>query len=109
MLTFGANAAFGSIAQPDKHPLRLTVRDGVSWLVETDTAKLADVIGKMTSKPDFLLASKPRRSGHVAQGAAAMPSGATTQAATVPETHWSMWSWATRPALRRPTAATAAR
>ena len=83
VLTFGASAAFGSIAQPDKHPLRLTVRDGVSWLVETDTAKLADVIGKMSSKPDFLLASKPRRSGLVAQGAAAMPSGATMQAATV--------------------------
>jgi hypothetical protein len=83
VLTFGANAAFGSIAQPDKHPLRLTVRDGVSWLVETDPTRLADVIGKMTSKPDFLLASKPRRSAIVAQGAAAMPSGATTQAATV--------------------------
>jgi hypothetical protein len=82
VLTFGANAAFGSIAQPDKHPLRLTVRDGVSWLVETDTAKLAGVIGKMTSKPDFLLASKPRHSGLAAQGAAAKPSGATTQAAT---------------------------
>jgi hypothetical protein len=83
VLTFGATAAFGSIAQPDKHPLRLTVRDGVSWLVETDTAKLADVIGKMTRKPDFLLASRPRRSGLAAQGAAAMPSAATTQAATV--------------------------
>ena len=83
VLTFGANAAFGSIAQPDKHPLRLTVRDGVSWLVETDPAKLADVIGKVTSKPDFMLASRPRRSSIVAQGAAAMPSGATMQAATV--------------------------
>ena len=82
VLTFGANAAFGSIAQPDKHPLRLTVRDGVSWLVETDPAKLAGVIGKMASKPDFMLASKPRQSGVVAQGAAAMPSGATIQAAT---------------------------
>ncbi len=81
VLTFGANAAFGSIAQRDKHPLRLTVRDGVSWLVETDPAKLAGVIGKMTSKPDFMLASKPRRSGIFAQGAAAMPSGATMQAA----------------------------
>ena len=83
VLTFGATAAFGSIAQPDKHPLRLTIRDGVSWLVETDTAKLADVIGKMTRKPDFLLASRPRRSGLAAQGAAGMPSAATTQAATV--------------------------
>lgn len=83
VLTFGANAAFGSIAQPDKHPLRLTVRDGVSWLVETNTAKLADVVGKMASKPDFLLATKPGRSGISAQGAAAMPGGVTAQPATV--------------------------
>jgi hypothetical protein len=84
VLTFGATAAFGSIAQPDKHPLRLTVSSGVSWLVETDTAKLASVIGKMSSKPDFLLASKPRPGGVAAQGAAAKPSGATTQAAGNP-------------------------
>ena len=108
VLTFGANAAFGSIAQPDKHSLRLTVRDGVSWLVETDTARLAGVIGKMTSKPDFMLASKPRHSGIVAQGAAAMPGGAP-QAAPRPGTPWSTWSWATRPVLRRPMAVTAVR
>ena len=36
IITFGEHAAFGSIAQPGKLPLRLTVRDGVSWLVETD-------------------------------------------------------------------------
>ena len=82
VLTFGANAAFGSIAQPDKHPLRLTVRNGVSWLVETNTAKLADVVDKMASKPDFLLASKPARSGVGAQSAAAMPGGVTAQSAT---------------------------
>jgi peptidyl-Asp metalloendopeptidase len=82
VLTFGANAAFGSIAQPDKHPLRLTVRDGVSWLVETNTAKLADVVSRMASKPDFLLAAKPGRSGISAQGAAAMPGGVTAQPAT---------------------------
>jgi hypothetical protein len=81
VLTFGANAVFGSIAQPDKHPLRLTVRDGVSWLVETNTAKLVDVIGKLTSKPDFLLATRPGRSGIAAQSAAAIPSAATAQAA----------------------------
>jgi hypothetical protein len=86
VLTFGADAAFGSIAQPDKHPLRLTVRDGVSWLVETDTAKLADVIGKITSKPDFLLASRPRRSGFLARPGASASVDATGQTATATAT-----------------------
>lgn len=81
VLTFGANAAFGSIAQPGKHPLRFTVRDGVGWLVETNTTKLADVIDKITSKPDFLLASRPGRSGVAAKSAAASPGGTTTSSA----------------------------
>jgi hypothetical protein len=50
-------------------------------LVETDPARLADVIGKMTSKPDFMLASRPRRRGIVAQGAAELPSGPPQAAA----------------------------
>ena len=36
IVTFGERAAFGSIAQPGKAPLKLTIRDGVAWLVETD-------------------------------------------------------------------------
>jgi hypothetical protein len=62
ILTFGPHAAFGSIAQPGKPPLRLTVRNGVSWLVETDPAKLAGIINAAThpTKPDF---SIPPKSG----------------------------------------------
>lgn len=36
ILTFGDRATFGSIARPGRSPLELTVRDGVSWLVEVD-------------------------------------------------------------------------
>jgi hypothetical protein len=55
ILTFGAEAAFGSIAQPGQRPLRLTVRDGDSWLVETDGAKLSasDDPVAHPHKPDF--------------------------------------------------------
>lgn len=55
ILTFGAHAAFGSIAQPGKPPLRLTVRNGVSWLVETDPTKVAGIINAATrpQRPDY--------------------------------------------------------
>lgn len=44
ILTFGDQATFGLIDQPGKPALRLTVRDGTSWLVATDPDMLA-VIG----------------------------------------------------------------
>ena len=55
ILTFGPHAAFGSIAQPDGLPLRLTVRNGVSWVVETDPRKVASIRNAATtpSRPDF--------------------------------------------------------
>jgi hypothetical protein len=55
ILTFGAEAAFGSIAQGSKPPLRLTVRDGASWLVETDPAKVARIVNAATrpQRPDY--------------------------------------------------------
>ena len=62
ILTFGAEAAFGSIARPGKLPLRLTVRDGVSWLVETDPAKVAAIVNAATRprKRDYhLVPSSP--------------------------------------------------
>jgi hypothetical protein len=68
ILTFGATAAFGSIAQPDKRPLRFVIRDGASWLVETDASKLAGIIGKVTDKPDFMVVPKPRTGGGGATG-----------------------------------------
>ncbi|WP_159017366.1 reprolysin-like metallopeptidase [Cognatiluteimonas profundi] len=60
ILTFGAHAAFGSIAQPGKPPLRLTVRNGVSWLVETDPSKVAGIINAATrpQRPDYRIPPK---------------------------------------------------
>ncbi len=60
ILTFGAHAAFGSIAQPGKPPLRLTVRNGVSWLVETDPTKVAGIINAATrpQRPDYRIPPK---------------------------------------------------
>ena len=59
VLTFGAQAAFGNIGQPNALPLRMTVRDGHGWLVATDAAKLAKVIGDVTAQQDFLLPPPP--------------------------------------------------
>ncbi|SDW23965.1 Nucleoid-associated protein YgaU, contains BON and LysM domains [Lysobacter enzymogenes] len=41
ILTFGERAVFGVIDQPGKPALKLTMRDGASWLVETDPVRLA--------------------------------------------------------------------
>lgn len=41
IITFGERAAFGSIDQAGKPALKLTMRDGKTWLVETDPVKLA--------------------------------------------------------------------
>jgi hypothetical protein len=58
IITFGPKAAFGTIAQPGREPLRLTIRDGVSWLVETDPRQIAALanVGSRPAKPDFLVA-----------------------------------------------------
>lgn len=63
LITFGAKAAFGSIGQTGKPPLRLTIRDGVSWLVETDAAAVARIDNTATRPraPDFLIPPKTER------------------------------------------------
>lgn len=61
ILTFGERAAFGTIAQHDgKAPLKLTIRDGVAWLVETDRSKVALIDNPATrpKNPDFLIPPK---------------------------------------------------
>lgn len=57
IVTFGAGAVFGSIAQPGQPSLKLAMEDGASWLVETDAAALAaqsQASGRY-DQPDFLL------------------------------------------------------
>lgn len=57
IITFGEHAAFGRISQPGKLPLRLTIRDGKAWLVETDPTKVAMIDSPATKPtgPDYLL------------------------------------------------------
>jgi hypothetical protein len=90
ILTFGAQAAFGSIAQPGKPPLRLVVRDGASWLVETDPVKVAAIVNAATrpKRPDYHIVAEselPRRAPGVvaaADGASSAPATGTTGSAT---------------------------
>lgn len=86
IVTFGDRAAFGRIAQPGKAPLRLTLRDGQAWLVETDPTKIAQIDNSATrpTKPDYLLPPKaaagvsaPADAGVSAPSAAAAVSGTT--------------------------------
>lgn len=62
ILTFGEHAAFGSIAQPGSLPLRLTTRNGVTWLVETDPTGIANTINSATRPrhQDFVVPPKLR-------------------------------------------------
>jgi hypothetical protein len=83
ILTFGAEAAYGSVAQSDKPPLRLTMRDGVGWLVETDPAKVAGIVNAATHprRPDYHIVPEselPRR----ATGVTAAADGATASPGT---------------------------
>lgn len=53
VITFGERAAFGTFWRADGPPLQLTMRDGVSWMVERDPSALrgADADGG----PDYLV------------------------------------------------------
>ncbi len=59
ILTFGAGAVYGSIGQPDMRPLRLTMRGGNSWLVETDPRQLAGLVSTAANpvSPDYQIVS----------------------------------------------------
>ena len=59
ILTFGAGAVYGSIGQPDTRPLRLTMRGGTSWLVETDPTKFAGLASLAANpvSPDYQIVS----------------------------------------------------
>ncbi|WP_166209732.1 reprolysin-like metallopeptidase [Cognatiluteimonas telluris] len=88
ILTFGAHAAFGTIGQPGGLPLRLTVRNGGSWVVETDPAKIALIDNAATrpQRPDFKRPPKSTGAGIQAAGAKAIASAAGTSAATTAST-----------------------
>jgi hypothetical protein len=75
VITFGEHAAFGSIAQPGQLPLRLTVRNGAGWLVETDPHKVAGIINSET---------RPRREDFLIPPKAAIPSMSARTSAVLP-------------------------
>ena len=58
IITFGEKATFGTIAQHGQEPLRLTVSNGVAWLVETDASKLAGIAAARPSSTDYLVPPK---------------------------------------------------
>ncbi|HXH01520.1 MAG TPA: FG-GAP-like repeat-containing protein, partial [Xanthomonadaceae bacterium] len=80
LITFGERAAFGSIGQAGKPPLRLTIRDGVSWLVETDPSAVAGLNSPATkpARSDYLL--PPEKAVALAANAPQTASVGTAQA-----------------------------
>lgn len=87
IITFGEKAAFGNIAQPGKAPLRLTIRDGVAWLVETDPTKIALIpnAGRRANGPDYLIAPDilpGNRRGRAPTGAASSSMSGSTATAS---------------------------
>ena len=77
IITFGERAVFGSIAQPGREPLKLTIRDGAAWIVETDRAALRNIVNAATRPrgPDYLVPPDlaPRKSGDGRTMASAAP------------------------------------
>lgn len=86
LITFGERAAFGTIAQPGKEPLKLTMRDGVSWLVDSDRALLAGINNAATrpTRPDYLIPPK-LATRSTATAAEVVQGKGTTSAAATPQ------------------------
>ncbi|MGH8076417.1 MAG: reprolysin-like metallopeptidase, partial [Lysobacter sp.] len=64
VVTFGERAAFGTISQPGRAPLKLTMNRGTSWLVETNRSMIAGIDNPATRPrgPDFLIPPKIKSS-----------------------------------------------
>lgn len=84
IVTFGERAAFGSIAQPGKESLRLTVNNGVSWLVETDGTAISAIDNAATRPrgPDYRIPPKIGKSGMAASVSAGESQYTLSTAAT---------------------------
>lgn len=81
VITFGAEAVYGSIGQPGKRSLRLTTRNGAGWIVETDPGKLVGIAsaGANPRKRDAL--AVPKRRAAAADARPAPPQAAPPAAA----------------------------
>lgn len=82
VITFGEEAAFGTIPQADDNTLRLTIAGGQSWLVATDRSKLGDIDRAVTrsGQPDYLIPPK------MAADAALDKASSVASAQTLPAT-----------------------
>lgn len=82
ILTFGANAVFGSVGQAGKRSLRVTTRNDAAWLVETDPTKLTGIAsaGVNPRKPDHLATPKIRLQTRMASMSAMDPQSAPAAA-----------------------------
>lgn len=82
LITFGDRAVFGTISQPGKAPLKLTIRDGVTWLVEADRSRIALIRNAATHPqgPGYLVppSSSPVPGGQSSGGGGMEASGAQT-------------------------------
>jgi hypothetical protein len=95
VLTIGQDAVFGNIAQGQGLPLRLTMKDGVPWLVETDAAAIAAIDSAATrpQRPDYhivpqasLRSSAPaadKASGTMPRAASSAAAATTSEAASI--------------------------
>ncbi|MBB1059044.1 reprolysin-like metallopeptidase [Marilutibacter spongiae] len=90
VITFGPDAAFGTIPQGnDLPPLRLTLADGRAWVVSADKGMLGEIRNQATHPdgPDFLVPPRDpvaasSASGQVMHAASAPVSAAATTSAT---------------------------
>jgi peptidyl-Asp metalloendopeptidase len=80
VITFGAEAAFGTLAETGKPALQLAMRNGSSWLVAADAGMLrrASQTRKRPRAPDFLVPPKlAPRPTHTAATSAYKAAGTT--------------------------------
>ncbi len=76
VITFGERAVFGTIPQGEEPELRLTMADGIGWVVSADPKQLAEIDNAATRPEamDFLIPPK--------LGGAAEPGGMTAAGST---------------------------
>jgi hypothetical protein len=93
ILTFGKDAVYGSIGQPDTRPLRLTTQGGASWLVETDPSQLAGLASRAANpvSPDYKIVTpsmlqrlRERQAAMGARTSALAPMAASATATATP-------------------------
>lgn len=93
VLTFGKGAVYGSIGQPDARPLKIAMRAGASWMVETDPTQLVGIASHaahplasdaLIVPPATLQQLRESRSARGAQSAALAPKEVAGTAAVKP-------------------------